>query len=165
MAGLGAARSQSAIEYLTTYGWAIIILSIVLAALFSLGVFSPGSFVSTTCVFPAEFGCLSAILNSQNSQLQVNIQQATQSNINVTAIGCNNYGTASNMIAPDNPPSNQITVAIGSNYTFSVTCYNNGTVLSILPGQIYRGYVVLNYTALQTNFPHTVVGSLIAKAT
>ena len=34
------AKAQSAMEYLTTYGWAILIIAIVLGALFELGVFS-----------------------------------------------------------------------------------------------------------------------------
>ncbi len=38
------AKSQSAMEYLMTYGWAILIIAIVLAALFSLGVFNPMTF-------------------------------------------------------------------------------------------------------------------------
>ena len=33
-------RAQSAMEYLTTYGWAILIIAVVLGALFELGVFS-----------------------------------------------------------------------------------------------------------------------------
>ncbi len=37
-------KSQSAMEYLTTYGWAILILAIVLVAFFSLGVFNPYTF-------------------------------------------------------------------------------------------------------------------------
>jgi len=38
------AKAQSAMEYLMTYGWAILIISIVLAALFQLGVFNPMAF-------------------------------------------------------------------------------------------------------------------------
>ncbi len=37
-------RSQSAMEYLMTYGWAILIIAVVLAALFELGVFNPMTF-------------------------------------------------------------------------------------------------------------------------
>ncbi len=37
-------KSQSAMEYLMTYGWAILIIAIVLAALFSLGVFNSLNF-------------------------------------------------------------------------------------------------------------------------
>ena len=33
-------KSQSAMEYLMTYGWAILVIAVVLGALFELGVFS-----------------------------------------------------------------------------------------------------------------------------
>ncbi|MFI5412587.1 MAG: hypothetical protein ACHQX1_01720 [Candidatus Micrarchaeales archaeon] len=157
-------KSQSAIEYLTTYGWAIIIIAVVLLALFNLGLFNPSSFVSTTCVFPAEFQCLSAVLTGSTGSLNLTLQQATQSNINVTSIGCNNQGTISNMVTMNNPPSNQIQLSIGGANSFLVTCYQNGTVVNINPGQIYRGYVLVNYTSLTTGFPHTAEGSVVAKA-
>jgi len=38
------AKAQSAMEYLMTYGWAILIMAVVLAALFQLGVFNPMTF-------------------------------------------------------------------------------------------------------------------------
>ncbi|MFP3279023.1 MAG: LamG domain-containing protein [Candidatus Micrarchaeota archaeon] len=38
------AKVQSAMEYLMTYGWAILIIAVVLAALFQLGVFNPMTF-------------------------------------------------------------------------------------------------------------------------
>jgi len=37
-------RAQSALEYLLTYGWAILIIIIVGASLYALGVFNPGTF-------------------------------------------------------------------------------------------------------------------------
>ncbi len=37
-------KSQSAMEYLMTYGWAILIIAVVLGALFQLGVFNAGAF-------------------------------------------------------------------------------------------------------------------------
>ena len=52
-------KSQSAMEYLMTYGWAILIIAIVLAAMFTLGVFS--SPVGTTCrAFPG-FVCTAPV--------------------------------------------------------------------------------------------------------
>ncbi len=158
----GRLAAQSAIEYLTTYGWAIIIITIVLVAMFELGLFQPP--VSTTCVFPAELGCLSAILYSSTGQVNLTIQQNTQATINITAYGCNNSGNPSNMVIPNNPPSNQITVSIGSTLTFNVLCYINGTALSIAPGQLFKGAVIINYTTLTSGFPHTAVGQLVAKA-
>ncbi len=161
-------RAQSAVEYLTTYGWAIIIIAIVLAALYEIGLFNPSGFVSTTCTFPAEFGCLTAVLSSSsattNAIMNVTIQQSTQSVINITAYGCNNLGTPTNMILPNNPPSDVISLAIGGTNSLSITCYNNYSLLTINPGQLFKGYVIINYTNVQTGFPHTVVGTVIAKA-
>ncbi len=37
-------KAQSAMEYLMTYGWAILIIAVVLAALYSLGIFNPLTF-------------------------------------------------------------------------------------------------------------------------
>lgn len=37
-------KSQTAMEYLITYGWAILIISVVIAALFMLNVFNPATF-------------------------------------------------------------------------------------------------------------------------
>ena len=39
-------RSQSAMEYLMTYGWAILIIAVILAAFFELGVFNPYTFAA-----------------------------------------------------------------------------------------------------------------------
>ena len=40
MAKIKAERAQSAMEYLMTYGWAILIIAVVLGVLFQIGVFS-----------------------------------------------------------------------------------------------------------------------------
>lgn len=48
-------RSQGAMEYLTTYGWAILIIIILIAALFAFGTFhSP---VGSSCETTPEFSC------------------------------------------------------------------------------------------------------------
>ncbi len=49
-------KAQAAMEFLTTYGWAILILIIVIVGLASLGVFkSPNT--PNTCSISAPFGC------------------------------------------------------------------------------------------------------------
>ena len=51
-------KGQSAMEYLMTYGWAILIIAIVLVALFELGIFG-GSTLPTACVAQSGFVCSS----------------------------------------------------------------------------------------------------------
>ncbi|MFQ5531800.1 MAG: hypothetical protein ACE5ES_04255 [Candidatus Nanoarchaeia archaeon] len=50
-------RGQAAMEFLMTYGWAILAAVIVIAALAAFGVFSPGSLTPTVCTLSQPFGC------------------------------------------------------------------------------------------------------------
>ena len=51
-------KGQAAMEFLMTYGWAILAAVIVIAVLASFGVFSPSKYVPQTCVISAPFGCV-----------------------------------------------------------------------------------------------------------
>lgn len=57
-------KAQSAMEYLMTYGWAILIIAVVLAALFSLNVFSGGANLGASCVGQPGFSCSQAEISS-----------------------------------------------------------------------------------------------------
>jgi hypothetical protein len=157
-------KAQSAMEYLVTYGWAIIIIGVTLAALYALGLFNPVSFTSNQCILPADFGCISGFLYSVNGTLSVNFEQSTASAINITAIGCNSAGIPTNMTAPQAPTSNNpIYLPIGGNFSLATQCYANGTVFKSQPSTLYKGYLLINYTNLQTGFQHVLVGKLIEK--
>lgn len=149
-------------EYLVTYSWAIIIIAVALAALYALGLFSPSSFASNQCIFPADFSCLSGFLYS-NGTLTVNFEQATSSSVNITAWGCNSGGYATNMTMP--PNNVPMYLPIGGNITLSTQCYDNSTVFVSQPGRLYKGYMIVNYTNLDTGFQHVIVGKLIEKST
>ena len=160
-------KSQAAVEYLTTYGWAILIIAIVIAALYSVGLFNPTALIGNTCAFPADFSCLAATL-FPSGNFVVNIQQATAAAINVTAIGCNSDSSTSNMIQFGGPA--RIYIPIGGNSSFTMLCYSNGVPYNspfpsntVPLGTLFKGYIVVNYTNLQTGFPHTVIGRLIQK--
>ncbi|MCL5101959.1 MAG: hypothetical protein M1544_01200 [Candidatus Marsarchaeota archaeon] len=164
--GTGNKKAQSAMEYLITYGWAILIIAIALGVLFELGLFNPSSFVSTSCIFPADFSCIYSNLAS-NGTLTINMEQSTSSPINITAIGCNSNASLTNMVSFPNG----IVVQIGSNVTISgntteaLSCWSNSTIFTGKPGSIFHGYVLINYTDEQTGFPHTISGTVLEKVT
>jgi hypothetical protein len=56
-------RGQAAVEFLTTYGWALLVIAIVLVTLGWLGVFTPQNVVKDYCNFPVgTFGCVDALV-------------------------------------------------------------------------------------------------------
>jgi hypothetical protein len=153
-------KAQSAMEYLTTYSWAIIIIALALAALYALGLFNPTSFASNQCIFPADYGCLSGFLYA-NGTFNINFEQATTTAINLTGVGCNAAGLTTNMTKY----TPQYYLPVGGNITLSMKCYANGTIYTSPSGTLYKGYVIVNYTNLQTGFQHVVVGKIIEKST
>ena len=116
----------------------------------------------TSCIFPAQFGCLNAILHSSTGQVSLTIQQEIGEPIKVTAYGCNNYGSLYNMESPNNSSSGYLIVPSGSSFSFNVTCFINYTRISIAPSQLFKGYIIINYTLNGTE--HTSYGQLVAKA-
>ena len=90
-----ARKGQTAMEYLMTYGWAILIIVVVGAVLFAYGVFSPAKLVPKT-------GCTSGNLyvdakdwtTTAGSSLVLRFENRIGDLINVTAVGASD-GTAS----------------------------------------------------------------------
>jgi len=151
-------KLQSALEYLMTYGWAILIITIVLTAFYAIGVLNPT--ISTQCILPAGFACTNIYL-VPNGLLTINLLQATTAPVNITSLGCNTNNQPANMRIPLNPPSNQVKLQIGGNYTFNVPCYRGALVYTGNPGASFNGYIFINYTDTITGFPHTIGGQVV----
>ena len=60
-------KLQSAMEYLMTYGWAILIIAVVMVALFSLGILGGSSPLGTTCIASSGFTCSSPVLHNPSA--------------------------------------------------------------------------------------------------
>ncbi|MEM3201890.1 MAG: hypothetical protein QW774_03060 [Candidatus Micrarchaeaceae archaeon] len=155
-------RVQSAMEYLMTYGWAILIIAVVLGAIFALGLFSPSTFAGTECLFPAGFGCTNIQLSS-SGVVTITILQSTDDPINITAIGCNTQQTTADMQAPYAPPSNQLYMQSGKSYTLSIQCYSNGATYAQPIGSLFEGYIAINYTDDVSGIASTIYGKAVVK--
>jgi len=154
-------KLQSAMEYLTTYGWAILIIGIALVVIFTL-VGSGATQPPQECLLPAGFSCLNYYM-TQNGVLQLNLLQSTQYPISITAVGCNNPESVSMMNSANQILFHTANVPIGANDSFSVQCFTNTTAYFGKIDSVYSGYVIINYTNAYTNFPNTIYGRLVVK--
>ncbi len=64
-------KSQAAIEFLATYGWAFLIILVVIGALSYFGVLSPSKLLPDRCNFGAEFGCVDYGIGSNGILLKL----------------------------------------------------------------------------------------------
>ncbi|MGC9190432.1 MAG: hypothetical protein ACP5FR_00770 [Candidatus Micrarchaeia archaeon] len=80
------AKLQSAMEYLMTYGWAILVIAIVLAALFNMNVFSQFH-VPTACYSSTGFYCENPGIGT-NGYLNVTMSQTLFSQMTIVGTAC-----------------------------------------------------------------------------
>lgn len=154
-------RLQNAIEYLTTYAWAIIILTITVGILFALGLFNTSNYYAQgECSMTSGFAC-SGLSMATNGLLTYTLQQSTNNPINLTSYTCDENDS----IAYMQPPSKQVYLSVGSNYTVSVQCYGQqgSGKFSGSVGTAYSGYIIVNYTDQVTKLPSTVFGRITVK--
>ena len=64
-------RSQSALEYMMTYGWAILIIVIVAVILYSMGIFNPSSSVTFTSSGFSPFTVSSSLCNNLGYKIAI----------------------------------------------------------------------------------------------
>lgn len=152
----GKEKAQSAMEYLISYGWMILIIAVVLAALYFLGIFSPNSLATSSCVLPGQFSCSIAAFGT-NGGLQLNVGQYTQSQVTITSIGCSTNQTANYQT------SESQNLNVGSNATFVAQCYSGSSAFNGSIGSIYHGYLIINYTDKASGLTHTISGPVTLK--
>ena len=62
-------KSQAAMEFLMTYGWAILVVLAAIAALAYFGVLSPEKFLPEKCLIETGFTCISSKIESSQSTI------------------------------------------------------------------------------------------------
>jgi len=139
-------RGQAATEFLTTYGWAIIILIMVTAAILSLGVFSPKA--PNECKTDTPFNCKDAVF--REGGFQVNLQvpnlldaKVDQANVKINNLPCTNVKVMGNAI-------NDFNLKEGEN---KITCY--GDVNKVKENSLAKAEVGLIYKS-ESNLDHKI---------
>jgi hypothetical protein len=77
-------------EYLMTYGWAILIIAVVLAALFGLNIFNSGQLVGSSCIAATGYLCksLTFIVSGTSDVLSFTFGQNTGDTVYNVGLGC-----------------------------------------------------------------------------
>ena len=137
-------KSQSALEYMMTYGWAILVIVIVAAVLYSLGIFSPSSSLSTTItgfsgLAVTQAGCV----NSVNNQiLELYVTNAVGYPVNITKInttGNNGIDASQNVSSILGDGASAVFYVNGACNKSSPSYAGSATITYTEPGQIFPG--------------------------
>ena len=139
-------KGQAAMEFLMTYGWAILVVLAAIGALAYFGVLSPDRFLPEKCTLPAGIACLD--FRYTGTAIEMTVQNGAGYDmsgitVSVNGTGCDATGTGS------------ATLSNGQTSTYSVTC-------SPSSGK-FKGDVNFVYTNQQTGMEHLKIGEVIVK--
>jgi len=137
-------RAQAAMEFLMTYGWAILVVLVAIGALAYFGVLSPNKFLPTSCVLEPGISCDHKVGASQTTLV---LKNGLGKDITVGTIAVGDCSTAFNQA-----------FASGVQENFVLTGCSNGAA-----GSRFNAAVSLNYTESESGLSRTMKGTVAGK--
>ncbi len=150
-------RGQAAMEFLLTYGWAILVALLVIGALAYFGVLNPQRLLPTKCEFSGQVKCLDKQLVKSTDQFRIRLLNGVGNPIQVTAAKFN----SSQLTGIGTCDATGLPLDIGPSGEETITFTGCTVPGNVGQGTRMRGAVYLSYTDKSTSFPHVDVGSVI----
>ena len=148
-------KSQAALEFLMTYGWAILVVLVAIGALAYFGVLSPDKFLPSKCTLPAGVACVDHKITGH----------ATAGT--VTIVLRNALGSSISSVDVSVKDSNDDETTICAEGTAAATIQNGdqGTVVSgscgaLVGGARFSGDLVVAYTNDDSGLSKSIRGSI-----
>jgi len=146
-------KGQAAMEFLMTYGWAILAAIIAIGVLAYFGVFSPGKFVPTATVLnaPLYANAWNVVTEAGVTTLSVEVKNNGGDDITLTAFTVSNvdYGglTSGYTAACDGATTATGTVAPGGTATVDIICdEDDGTGgIAFTAGETVKADIAVSY--------------------
>lgn len=135
-------KGQGALEYLMTYGWALLVIVVVGAALFALGVLNPSTYVQKSCRGFSFFSYQDQQLTAGQLRLQVlNGAQSTQLNSVSVSGDSTALGSIGNLTVTNSAGQTVTTIGSGER----ITIVGDGDPTSKGTSDAYTYQFTINY--------------------
>lgn len=164
-------KGQSALEFLTTYGWAFLVILIMIGALSYFGVLNPSRFLPDKCIFGSGIGgCTDSavVVSGANSFIAFKIVNNFGKDLTITSASAVVTGLTSSCTTPilrgnytGGIPYNPITT-LGA-WNSSTELQVNITGCTIATGERATASVTIGYRLAGSSYTKTVDGEVAVK--
>ena len=145
-------KAQSAVEYLMTYGWSILIVAVVISSLILLGVFNSGNTGTSSCLATPGYSCTNPTLYSSGS-LVTKIGQVSTQAITITGTAC----TKNNTVSSITPVSKNATLQSEGSQQIVFFC----PISSSATGTQFTGHLWIEYSTPSQQNIIQEIGSVV----
>ena len=153
-------KGQAAMEFLMTYGWALLVVLIAIGALAFFGVLNPSRFLPNSCTLAPGFACTDFKADASTGDIEIVLQNGLGEALNGVDLELSNSNGVTGLCSSLQTFSpSAYTMADGSASTFTLSC-GTGTMTS---GTKLKADLVIRYTigSGATALTHSKVGQLV----
>jgi len=148
-------RAQAAMEFLMTYGWAILVVLVAIGALAYFGVLNPGKFLPSSCTIGPGLAC--GEFKATTSNVVIQLRNGLGKSINLTGYSISPVGTPT-CTANITGATDSVILTDGATADFTFGCSSMGVV-----GDRFKATQTITYTASGETMTHTMTGDLTTK--
>jgi hypothetical protein len=156
-------KGQAALEFLTTYGWAFLVILVMIGALAYFGVLNPSKLLPPKCIFAPEIGCTEFQLFTNGSlyfKFKNNVGESATFQFIATAL----VGTNPQVNCAATGSSASLTT-LGAGRTAEVHCYfNDSAAISLASGDRPKFDMLASYVKSSGTYNTTARGEIQAEA-
>ena len=145
MINIKSKKGQAAMEFLMTYGWAILVVLVAIGALAYFGVLSPDRFLPAKCTLQSGIACLDH--KATTSSIQIVIQNSLGYDINTVSVRTPTCG----------PDSSTPALSNGEKGTYTLNC------IPALTGSKYNAVLNVSYVVADTLLQHYNLGQITTR--
>ncbi len=149
-------RAQAAMEFLMTYGWAILVVLAAIGALAYFGVLSPANLLPEKCEFPSGLTCTETAAASLSGPVLGNGNEICFPVTNT--LGYDVTGVVASTADCTSDAAQDI-----SNGASATLCFDQCTTAGIGAGKKYSYNVEISYTSADTGISRAATGKVSGK--
>jgi hypothetical protein len=156
-------RAQAAMEFLMTYGWAILVVLAAIGALAYFGVLSPGDLLPEKTTFKAPFlNTESAVVTVSGSDILVQIPFTNGQGGSINIITASGFTGTGNCASPDTLASSVANpISNGAEFILTWTC--NNTAGALVAGDKFKTDLSFSYTTSASSLNRIHSGEVTGK--
>jgi hypothetical protein len=149
-------KAQAAMEFLMTYGWAILVVLVAVGALAYFGVLNPGRFLPSSCTIGPGLACGEFKVTSGTGLTEVYVRNGIGKSMGTIVMNLSQ--TSGSMCSGS--VNNPVTIVDGAQQQFNFTCSD---AVSASVGDRFKATITFVYTAAGEQLSHTMTGDLTTK--
>jgi uncharacterized protein (UPF0333 family) len=150
-------KSQAAMEFMLVYGWAILIVLLIVSVIAYFGFFNINKFLPNVCEFPAGFECIDWTISGETNIIELAMRNKLGALVNITDVKLMNQENGCTDINKIQVDNNDVPYGVANNAFFRLRIECSGGLAS---GRRFRSDPIINYTYVATGTVHSSSGSL-----